>query len=83
MYKEINSNCLSEEKECFSYPLYPCCSECDVVGETIEGEWGIENGNWCGIKNSCAISVYTEDESDSDFEEEEENGIILVFSIFK
>ena len=47
-----------------------------------QGEWGIENGNWCGIKNSCAISVYTEDESDSDFEEEEENGIILVFSIF-
>jgi len=49
-----------------------------------QGEWGIENGNWCGIKNSCAISVYTEEEIDFDFEEEEEeeNGIILVFSIF-
>jgi len=30
-----------------------CCEGCDVYDQTEEGMWGIENDNWCGIKDSC------------------------------
>jgi len=42
------------KNDCFSYPTYPCC-----VGNTVyyvdeEGSWGVENGNWCGIKSNAS-----------------------------
>eukprot|EP00833_Pecoramyces_ruminatium_P001301 jgi/Orpsp1_1/1175333/evm.model.c7180000053433.1 len=63
---EISADCINEdEKECTSYPLYPCCSSCEVVAKTDEGSWGVENGQWCGIKNNCSVAA-VEDSDDSD-----------------
>nr|AEO51792.1 cellulase [Orpinomyces sp. LT-3] len=40
--------------ECFSTRLgYSCCNGCDVFYTDNDGQWGVENGNWCGIKSSC------------------------------
>ncbi|ORX83951.1 Six-hairpin glycosidase [Anaeromyces robustus] len=49
----IPSSCEPSVKECFAYPLYPCCEGCDVYEESEEGKWGIEKDAWCGIKDSC------------------------------
>ncbi|XP_021339595.1 uncharacterized protein LOC110440783, partial [Mizuhopecten yessoensis] len=40
-----------DEEECWATPLgYPCCQDVAAVLETDEdGEWGAENGEWCGI----------------------------------
>jgi len=39
---------------CFSESLgYPCCSGCTIVTTDENGDWGIENDNWCGIQSSC------------------------------
>jgi serpin B len=40
------------EKKCFSQklnPSYPCCERDFVVYVDKDGEWGVENGKWCGI----------------------------------
>jgi len=39
--------------DCFSTKLgYPCCkSTKDVVYTDADGEWGVENNDWCGIEN--------------------------------
>ncbi len=39
---------------CWSESLgYPCCTTTTVAYETdINGQWGVENGNWCGIDKS-------------------------------
>jgi len=40
--------------ECFSEslkPSYPCCKNNKVVYTDKDGEWGVENGKWCGIGN--------------------------------
>jgi len=52
------TNDKNDEKEiCFSEPDYPCCSSCDIEiswnDESNGQRWGIENGNWCGILQSC------------------------------
>ncbi|ORX50273.1 Arabinanase/levansucrase/invertase [Piromyces finnis] len=50
--EEIDS---ADEEICWSEPLgFPCCSEC-VEPERVDdnGEWGIENNEWCGIYKSC------------------------------
>jgi len=39
-------------KQCFSEslkPAYPCCKGDKVVLTDKDGQWGVENGNWCGI----------------------------------
>jgi len=71
--KEISIN---EDKECHSLPFYPCCASCDVVRETDEGEWGIENDEWCGIKESCnTVNVEIESEEDSEYSVDEDGKI--------
>jgi len=38
--------------QCFSQkliPPYPCCKGIKVVFTDRDGDWGIENGRWCGI----------------------------------
>jgi len=46
-------------KQCFSQklnPPYPCCTGNQAVVYTVlNGKWGIENGDWCGISDpeSC------------------------------
>jgi len=40
--------------ECFSEslkPSYPCCKGDEVVYTDKDGNWGVENGKWCGIGN--------------------------------
>jgi len=46
--------CLSlrPKDECFSQALkssYPCCNGNKVVYADNDGDWGVENGKWCGI----------------------------------
>ena len=54
-----SDSCWSESKG------YPCCKGCDVVTYDRYGSWGIENGQWCGIKkeechvgDTCWSSFY-------------------------
>jgi len=46
---------------CFSTNLgYPCCSSwnTNVLYSDNDGDWGIENGNWCGMSNGkCELVV--------------------------
>jgi len=47
------------QKQCFSQslkPSYPCCKGKKVVFTDENGEWGIENGKWCGIGNGTSNS---------------------------
>jgi len=41
-------------KSCFTHHLgYPCCAKSsDVYYVDETGSWGVENGNWCGIKRA-------------------------------
>jgi len=48
--------CLSQnnDKQCFSQtlkPSYPCCKSDKVVYTDKDGDWGVEDGKWCGIGN--------------------------------
>eukprot|EP00833_Pecoramyces_ruminatium_P014027 jgi/Orpsp1_1/1188059/evm.model.d7180000062209.1 len=44
----------TNESTCFSIKLgYDCCNSCDVYYTNEDGQWGYENGEWCGIKPSC------------------------------
>jgi len=76
--------CLSQnnDKQCFSEalkPSYPCCKGNNVVYTDEDGDWGVENGKWCGIGNednscfsvvlgySCCKSckvIYTDEDGD-------------------
>ncbi|OUM61724.1 carbohydrate-binding module family 13 [Piromyces sp. E2] len=50
-----NNNPDTETSSCWAKALgYSCCDNCPHV-EYIDddGEWGIKNGEWCGIKPSC------------------------------
>ncbi|KAG4098345.1 carbohydrate esterase family 1 protein [Neocallimastix lanati (nom. inval.)] len=42
---------VSAADECFSTKLnYPCCKETnEVIYVDKDGEWGVENNNWCGM----------------------------------
>jgi hypothetical protein len=50
-------------QSCWSTSLgYPCCkTNCDVVVTDGDGDWGVENDEWCGISNSCGKSSASED----------------------
>ena len=46
--------CLSQNnnKQCFSLsldPPYPCCTGDKVILTDDDGDWGVENNQWCGI----------------------------------
>jgi len=42
------------ESTCWSIRLgYPCCKGCTVLETDLDGKWGIENNQWCGIPSSC------------------------------
>jgi len=44
------------EPECkFEALGYPCCATtCEVYYTDEDGEWGVENDDWCGIPASCS-----------------------------
>jgi len=49
--------CFSQNDECFSKalkPSYPCCKGDNVVYTDKDGDWGVENGKWCGIGNGSS-----------------------------
>jgi len=51
--------CLSQntDKQCFSQsliPSYPCCKGDKVIYTDKDGDWGVENGKWCGIGNGLS-----------------------------
>ncbi|OUM64797.1 Non-catalytic module family DOC2, partial [Piromyces sp. E2] len=33
---------------------YECCSHCNNIYEDEDGQWGVENGQWCGIPEQCS-----------------------------
>jgi len=41
--------------DCFSTRLgYPCCqTTTEVVYQDNDGDWGVENGQWCGLGTAC------------------------------
>lgn len=42
------------DNSCFSVRLgYKCCNNCNVAYTDNDGKWGVENGEWCGIKDNC------------------------------
>jgi len=51
---------------CWSDALgFGCCKGCDVVYTDADGEWGVENGEWCGVdsascKKSNAVACFSE-----------------------
>jgi len=46
-----NSSAATNNEECFSVKLgYPCCKTTTVsVYEDSDGQWGLENNEWCGL----------------------------------
>jgi len=47
--KPASSSCWAKELG------YPCCSTCrKVYFEDDDGQWGVENNEWCGINKDCA-----------------------------
>ena len=43
------AKCFTEEKGLG----YPCCKSCTVVASDNDGDWGVENNEWCAIPNKC------------------------------
>jgi hypothetical protein len=42
---------------------YPCCKSCDVVDTDDDGQWGVENNDWCSIDTEkCGGSAATSDD---------------------
>jgi len=48
-----NNSASSDSDTCWSEPDYPCCKNTCRVVYTDSSEWGVENGNWCGIPSFC------------------------------
>jgi hypothetical protein len=51
-----SSNVVTPTSKCFTEEKglgFPCCQECTVVTSDDDGDWGVENNEWCGIPNSC------------------------------
>jgi len=53
---------LLASKQCFSLSLeypYPCCKENNIIYIDEFGEWGVENGEWCGIGGDSSDSCFS------------------------
>jgi hypothetical protein len=54
-----NQNQNQNEDSCWSTKLnYPCCKSCStkIDYQDNDGDWGIENGDWCGMPKNCAAN---------------------------
>jgi len=83
--KNNNKNCFSQSLS----PPYPCCTGNQVLYTDEDGDWGVENDQWCGIGNSdacfsvalgysCCEScevLYTDDDGDWGVENDKWCGI--------
>ncbi|OUM60773.1 Non-catalytic module family DOC2, partial [Piromyces sp. E2] len=65
---------------------YKCCEGCDIQETDAYGNWGVENGEWCGVLSSCSGSqgypccegcdvVYTDNDGPWGYENEKWCGI--------
>ncbi|OUM68453.1 family 6 glycoside hydrolase, partial [Piromyces sp. E2] len=46
---------------CFSERLgYPCCRGNEVLYTDNDGDWGVENNNWCGIESASAATCWSQ-----------------------
>ncbi|ORY28533.1 hypothetical protein LY90DRAFT_705678 [Neocallimastix californiae] len=46
-----------QEDSCWAEKLgYKCCKECTVTYNDENGDWGFENGDWCGILRTCTVN---------------------------
>ncbi|OUM59771.1 Non-catalytic module family DOC2 [Piromyces sp. E2] len=73
-------------KECFSRALgYPCCKSCEVLFTDADGDWGVEDNEWCGILDSCSIDTEVEDPEvqDPEIEDPDEGISDFDFSFLK
>lgn len=48
-----NSSAASDCPTKFTRMGYNCCKSCNIVLTDSTGNWGVENNQWCGLKNSC------------------------------
>eukprot|EP00833_Pecoramyces_ruminatium_P005376 jgi/Orpsp1_1/1179408/evm.model.c7180000069214.1 len=46
-------NKISNDDTCKEIPDYGCCESCDVVLTDEDARWGVENNDWCVIRDSC------------------------------
>jgi len=55
---QAENNTSNATKECFSTTLgYPCCQyTTDVIYQDEDGNWCVENGEWCGLNNSSSAT---------------------------
>jgi len=44
---------------------FPCCKFCETIYTDDSGDWGVENGEWCGIPDSCSGEQPVEEEKHS------------------
>ncbi|ORX79625.1 hypothetical protein BCR32DRAFT_205379, partial [Anaeromyces robustus] len=44
------------EEECWSEIYgYSCCKGCTIYESDVDGNWGYEDGKWCGIPSYCPV----------------------------
>jgi len=54
--KKAESTGKSTSKDCFAKALgYECCNDNDVVYSDESGDWGVVNGEWCGIGGTSVV----------------------------
>jgi len=52
----------SSASQCFSEtlkPSYPCCKGDKIVYTDESGDWGVENGKWCGIGSGSSVTCFS------------------------
>jgi len=49
-----DAKCNSDDDSCGAAAIgYPCCENTCTEVYTDEYRWGVENNDWCGLKDSC------------------------------
>jgi len=58
----LSANSNPGGEQCFSQkldPPYPCCNDNPVLYSDNEGDWGIKDGDWCGIGGVIVESCFS------------------------
>lgn len=57
---EYSFKVVSAEDKCFTSINnlgYPCCEGCEILYTDDDGDWGVENEDWCGIPYHCTTDI--------------------------